>query len=115
MLTRGDIHWVEFPKPKDHPSREQYGIRPALIIQNESTYHFLPTVIVVPITSKLKTARIAGTHVIVQTAENGLPYTSVALVFQTRAIDRARIKQRVGILALPDLRAIENLLANITQ
>jgi mRNA interferase MazF len=43
--------------------------------------------------------RFAGTTLIRPTAENGLPQTSVALVFQVRAIDRRRVQERIGRVA----------------
>ncbi len=40
--------------------------------------------------------RFAGTTLVRPTAENGLRQASVALVFQLRAIDRRRVRERIG-------------------
>jgi mRNA interferase MazF len=53
-------------------------------------------VLVVPLTAARAAMRFAGTTLIRPSAENGLPQTSVALVFQLRAIDRRRVQERIG-------------------
>ena len=52
--------------------------------------------LVVPLTTARAAMRFAGTTLLRPTAENGLPQTSVALVFQLRAIDRRRVQDRIG-------------------
>ena len=64
----------------------------------------LPVVLTVPLTTATSTLRFAGTLLVQPSDENGLQYPSVALVFQTRAVDRRRIRDRVdavsaGVLA----------------
>jgi mRNA interferase MazF len=63
-------------------------------------------VLIAPLTTARAAMRFAGTTLIRPTAENGLPQTSVALVFQWRAIDRRRVRERighVGTAALPEM------------
>jgi mRNA interferase MazF len=92
-MTAGDIHWVQLPTANGH---EQGGRRPAVILQDDQDAGGLPVVLVVPLTTARAAMRFAGTTLIRPTAENGLPQTSVALVFQLRAIDRRRVQERIG-------------------
>lgn len=49
-MQEGDIYLVEIPASNGH---EQAGFRPAIIIQS-SDIEKLPTVLVIPLTSKIK-------------------------------------------------------------
>ncbi len=92
----GDIHWVELPRANGH---EQQGRRPAVIIQDDGYAANLPTVIVVPLSSAKSALRFPGTTLVRAGIRSGLRTDSVALVFQCRAIDRVRIRERLGIVA----------------
>ena len=49
MVKRGEIYWVEFDPVK---GSEQSGLRPALVVQNDTGNRHSPTTVVVAITSK---------------------------------------------------------------
>jgi len=51
-MQEGDIYMVEFPSTGGH---EQAGLRPAIIVQAVGIEK-VPTVLIVPLTSKLKAA-----------------------------------------------------------
>ena len=51
---------------------------------------------VVPLSTAKRALRFAGTALIAAISKSGLRQESVALVFQFRAIDRSRIKERLG-------------------
>lgn len=55
-MEEGDIYLVEIPLSGGH---EQAGLRPAIIIQAIRSEK-LPTVLIVPLTSKLKAAEFKG-------------------------------------------------------
>ncbi len=94
-MARGDVLWIELPPPLGGAGREQAGRRPGIAIQvDDST----PTLVIVPITSQLSAERFPHTVRIDPSPENGLSRSSVLLVFQIRALDRARIQSRVGHL-----------------
>jgi mRNA interferase MazF len=101
----GDIHWVELP---DAGGREQAGRRPAIIMQDNEYAGSLPTTIVLPLSSAMTTLRFPGTAQVKATRSSGLRTDSVALVFQMRAIDRGRLKDKIGVVSaqeLTDIRA----------
>jgi mRNA interferase MazF len=110
-VSVGDIHWVDLPVAN---GREQQGRRPAVIFQNDDYAGDLPVVLVVPLTTARAALRFVGTTHIPPTAENGLRQTSVALVFQLRAIDRRRIQERIGSVSEEVLQALFEELGRLT-
>ncbi len=92
----GEIYTVEIPSTNGH---EQAGTRPAIVVQAPQFENRLPTVLIVPLTSRLAAQAFPGTFVIYPDTENNLTLPSVALVFQLRAIDKRRLKRRIGQLS----------------
>ena len=95
-MRQGDIHWVELPPPD---GREQAWRRPGVILQADNATAQLPTVLVVPLTGQTATLRFPATLLIQPDAQNGLSVPSVALVFQTRVVDKRFVKERIGDLS----------------
>lgn len=62
---------------------------------------------VAPVTSNLGALRFAFSARVEPSSENGLTVTSVVMVFQMRAIDKARIVRRVGRLSQEDITRID--------
>lgn len=94
---------MELPAADGH---EQRGRRPAVVLQDDAFAGRSPVVLVVPLTTAVGTLRFSGTVLVQPTAENGLSRRSVALVFQLRAIDRRRLRERIGRVGEEVLRAI---------
>ncbi len=92
---RGDIYLADL-----NPSRgsEQAGIRPVIIVQRNNLERFTRTVVVVPLTSNTRRARIPGT-VLIRAGEGGLAQDSVALCYQIVVIDRQRLQRHLGTLS----------------
>jgi len=110
-VSVGDIHWVDLPTAN---GREQRGRRPAVVLQADDYGGDLPVVLVVPLTTARAAIRFAGTTLIRPTAENGLRQTSVALMFQLRAIDRRRIQERIGTVSEEVLNSMFEELGKLT-
>jgi mRNA interferase MazF len=91
----GEIYLVELPSVD---GIEQMGRRPAIILQDERLTEILPTTLIIPLTSQLNAQRFPATLFIKVNKENGLEKDSVALIFQLRAIDQKRIRDRLGRL-----------------
>jgi mRNA interferase MazF len=111
-LNHGDIHRVNLP---DRGGREQRGRRPAVIWQDTAAFPRLPTVLTIPLTSKLDTQRFAGTYLLQPSPENGLTVSSVALVFQLGAADVARVEDRLGTVGSADMAGLRALAAKIQK
>jgi mRNA interferase MazF len=92
-MARGDVFLVALP---ESDKREEQGNRPAIAVQTDVATS--PMLMVVPITSSLSVLRFAFTVQIEPSEQNGLILTSVAMVFQMRAIDRKRIIRKIGEL-----------------
>lgn len=107
----GDIYFVEIPVSGGH---EQQGVRPAIIVQSSENIEKVPTVLIVPFTTQIRAANFPFTFVVEPNSNNNLASKSVALVFQLRAIDKKRLKDKIGSLNPSDMlilkQHIENLL-----
>lgn len=77
-----------------HRPQEQTGRRPVIIWQSDTLSRVLHSVLVVPLTTNLDRARLAGTAMI-ESRDGAPPQSSVALAFQIRAIPKANIKERI--------------------
>jgi mRNA interferase MazF len=89
---RGEVWLVNF-----NPGRgsEQRGIRPALVIQNDTGNIYAATTIVAAITSTLKEFPVT---VILSPGEGGLKQRSMVNLAQLLTIDKARLQKRLGQL-----------------
>lgn len=104
MIKRGEIYLANL-----NPSlgSEQSGIRPVLIIQNDTGNRYSPTVIVLAITSKGK--KNIPTHVKID-AMQGLEKDSVVLVEQVRTVDKERLIKKLGMLSFEKMQEIKEAL-----
>jgi mRNA-degrading endonuclease toxin of MazEF toxin-antitoxin module len=71
----------------------QSGVRPVLIVSNDKANRFSPVITVIPLTGRLD-KKDMPTHVYLRNC--GLARTSIALAEQITAIDRIRLKERIG-------------------
>ncbi|MBQ7307249.1 MAG: type II toxin-antitoxin system PemK/MazF family toxin [Clostridia bacterium] len=92
-IHRGDIYIADL---ENNIGSEQGGIRPVIIVQNEMGNIFSPTTIICPITSKPK--RKLPTHVIITPNDCDIRKDSIILCEQIRAIDKSRLKSKIGSL-----------------
>ena len=107
-MKLGDIYLVALPQIG---GREQMGKRPAIIVQEEE--YNLPTVLIVPLTTKIKALDFAGTILINPDDRNHLDKESVALAFQLRAIDRKRISRKIGELEVDQITKLQGLIKEL--
>ena len=71
------------------------GVRPVLIIQNDTGNRYSPTVIAAAITSQTNKAKLP-THIALSAPDHGLPRDSVVLLEQVRTLDKRRLRERMG-------------------
>ena len=90
-MQKGEIRLVEIPVGNGH---EQTGIRPVIILSDVEAN----IAIVIPFTSNLHALQYPHTVEVSPSESNGLKTDFVALVFQLRAIDKKRIKDKLGAL-----------------
>jgi len=103
----GDVYLVEIPATGGH---EQAGLRPAVIVQSEKRINELPTALIVP-----KATTFPFTFLIEPDQSNNLSSSSVALVFQLRAIDKRRLKRKIGKLEKRMMLHMKQILKEIME
>ena len=110
-MIRGEVWSVLLPVGS---GREQGGQRPAIVVQDAVYGQLSPLVLIVPLTSQLSALRFSATVQITPSPQNGLTLPSAALIFQTRAADRSRFVQRLGVLSPSELAAVLDELNKLT-
>ena len=90
-MRRGELWWANLGA---HRPQEQTGRRPVIIWQSDALNGVLQSVLVVPLTTNLDRARLAGTAIISATPDEP-PADSVALAFQMRAIPKTALDGRI--------------------
>jgi mRNA-degrading endonuclease toxin of MazEF toxin-antitoxin module len=77
-----------------------------VIWQSDILTRVLQSVLVVPLTTNLDRANLAGTALIAA-SPGGLPQDSVALAFQMRAIPISSLRTKIGNLSQGELAELE--------
>ena len=90
-VKRGDIYYADLSPVV---GSEQGGMRPVLIVQNDTGNKHSPTVIAAAITSQKDKSRLP-THISLSAEHCGLSRDSVVLLEQIRTIDKRRLKDMV--------------------
>lgn len=90
-----DVIFGEFP---DNDGSIQSGYRPGIVIQNNIGNKYSPTLIALPLTSKIKNLDQA-THILIESNnENGLKVNSMLLAEQIATIDKKKVK-KIGVIS----------------
>ena len=100
-VRRGDIYYADLSPVV---GSEQGGMRPVLIIQNDTGNRHSPTVIAAAITSQTGKANLP-------TRSCGLTRDSVILLEQVRTLDKSRLRERMGRLDEPAMHQVDNAIA----
>ena len=91
-VRRGEIYYADLSPVV---GSEQGGVRPVLIVQNDTGNRHSPTVIAAAITSQTNKAKLP-THIALSAPDHGLPRDSVVLLEQVRTLDKRRLRERMG-------------------
>ena len=91
IIRRGDVYYADL---RPVIGSEQGGVRPVLVIQNDTGNRHSPTVIVAAITSKMNKAKLP-THVELSTRQCQIVRDSVILLEQLRTIDKQRLRDKI--------------------
>ena len=89
---RGDIYYADL-----NPvcGSEQGGMRPVVVIQNNTGNKYAPTLIVAMVTTKVGNKPCLPTHYLIRN-NDALAEPSIVLLEQIRTIDKKRIKSYLG-------------------
>ena len=99
VIKRGDMFYTDLSPVI---GSEQGGIRPVLIIQNDTGNKYSPTVIAAAITSQTGKNKLP-THIEIGPENCGLKAESVVLTEQIRTIDKSRLKEKIGHIEDEDI------------
>jgi mRNA interferase MazF len=103
---RGDIWWVAFDPTLGSEIRKT---RPCVVISVKALNEKRRTVIVVPLSGSPK----ASPPILIPISCDGNP--AVAVSDQIRAVAKARMRSRIGVVATDEMAALEDGLRQIMQ
>lgn len=106
-MKRGDIYYADL---RPVVGSEQGGVRPVLIVQNDTGNRHSPTVICAAITSRQNKAKLP-THIELRADQYQMEKNSVILLEQLRTIDKMRLKDRVCHLDEKMMHQVNHALA----
>ena len=106
-VKRGDIYYADLSPVV---GSEQGGMRPVLIVQNDTGNRHSPTVIAAAITSQMGKAKLP-THLELEARSFGLTKDSVVLLEQIRTIDKKRLKEKMGRASPEFMQKVDNAIA----
>ena len=107
-VHRGEVFYADLSPVV---GSEQGGVRPVLIIQNDTGNRYSPTVIAAAITSQTGKAKLP-THIELPVEEDcGLTRDSVVLLEQVRTLDKKRLRERMGRVDERTMEKIDTAIA----
>lgn len=106
-VKRGDIFYADLSPVV---GSEQGGVRPVLIVQNDTGNKHSPTVIAAAITSQTGKARLP-THITLAAGSVGLPKDSIVLLEQVRTLDKRRLREHMGRVDDRVMRQVDTAIA----
>ena len=77
-----------------------------MIWQSDTLTNILQSILVIPLTTNLERANLAGTALIAA-SEDGLPENSIAIAFQLRAIPKSALQTKIRMLSEDELSELE--------
>ena len=103
VYRRGDIYIANL-----NPFRgsEQGGTRPVLVLQNNDGNFYCPTLIVAPLSSKLKKTNLP-THFLLKKG-HGLYTDSIVELEQIKTIDKSRVQRYIGKITPEQMSGVED-------
>jgi mRNA interferase MazF len=104
-IYRGQVYFTDLGQ---RIGSEQSGMRPVVIVQNDTGNRHSSTVIVVPITSQIKKEEMP-THIKLNN-DFGLEEASMALCEQIDTIDKQRLFSYIGQVSQSELQRINHAL-----
>ena len=107
IIKRGDIYYADLSPVV---GSEQGGMRPVLIVQNDTGNKHSPTVIAAAITSQTGKAKLP-THIELTGQSVGLTRDSVILLEQIRTLDKSRLREKMGRLDGETMTRVDNVIA----
>ena len=106
-VKRGDIFYADLSPVV---GSEQGGVRPVLIVQNDTGNRHSPTVIAAAITSHTGNGR-PPTQIDLSSNNLGLPNAWGVLLENFRTLDKRRLREHMGRLDEAQMQRVDNAIA----
>ncbi len=106
-VKRGDIYYADLSPVV---GSEQGGVRPVLVVQNDTGNRHSPTIIAAAITSQMGKSRLP-THIDLPANSCSLPKDSIVLLEQVRTLDKRRLKEHMGRLSEEQMQQVDGAIA----
>ena len=106
-INRGEIYVADL---NPFQGSEQGGIRPVVILQNDTGNYFSSTTIVASLTSRTVKKENLPTHVFINSRED-LEHDSIIMCEQIRTIDKSRLIRCLGRLDEYEMEEVEEALS----
>lgn len=101
-INKGDIYYASLDPIV---GSEQNGTRPVVIIQNDIGNKYSPTVLVAPLTSKVKSKRNLPTYVLIDS--NHIKRNSIVLLEQIKVLDKSRLISYLDSLSETEIKKLD--------
>lgn len=105
IYRKGDLYMANLNPFK---GSEQGGTRPVLVLQNNDGNYYCPTLIVAPLTTKIKKQN-QPTHYYLERVR-GLSAPSIVELEQIKTIDKLRVQRYIGKLSPEQMSGVEDAL-----
>ena len=106
-IRRGDIWMVDFGAPEDEYDHKLHGIRPVVIVSNDSANRHSTVFHAVPLTSKIHKKTSLPTHIFISSYKAvGLRTNSIAQCEQLCDVNYTDLIEKVGKVSQNQLRQI---------
>lgn len=109
-MKQGEIWYVDLSPVI---GSEQAGKRPAVIISGNLLNEYLPVVICMPLTTKVKGYK--GDLILKPNPQNGLKQISEVLTFHIRSISKDRLIEKTGNITAGEIQYLKKYLNEILE
>lgn len=103
VFRRGDLYLANLGKPE---GSRQGGVRPIVVLQNDVSNYYAPTLTLAPLTSKTEKKKSQPTHYLLRKAK-GLQRPSTVLAEQLGTFDKTCIIRYLGRVSGGQMRGID--------
>lgn len=100
-ITRGGVYWVELIGSREDDSSQQRGMRPGIVVSNDSANIFSPLITVVPMTTRTK--KELPTHYFISHEK----LYGTALCEQILLVERDKLKGKIVTLTEEEMYGVE--------
>lgn len=109
-MKQGEIWHADLPPVI---GSEQAGKRPVVIISGNLLNEYLPVVICMPLTTKIKGYK--GDVILQPNAQNGLKQPSEVLSFHIRSLSKDRLVEKTGYITAGEIQLLKKFLGEIME